>query len=109
MVNAAQFREKRMKFVYAAVVIFTLCPALSQAAASAEAKANIITIATPSWDAGKLIAYNIGTKIEKETTFKVNYLPMEGEKIWGELNRPDGVIDIFPDIWTPNQQTFWDE
>ncbi len=76
---------------------------------AAVANGSTVAIALPSWDAGKIIAYDLAALVEENSDFSVEFTEMEGDAIWPELASPDGKIDVFPDIWLPNQQSFFDQ
>ena len=74
----------------------------------AEDKA-VIKIGTPSWDAGAIIAHDIGNLLSEHSDVKIEFVEIEGDIVWQELEDKDGRIDIFSDIWALNQQHFWDK
>lgn len=75
----------------------------------AEEVDDIVHIAVPSWDAGGIIAHNIGKTLTEDFNIEVSYVEIEGDIIWEQLHNDDGSIDIFPDIWLPNQVDFFDD
>lgn len=79
---------------------------LSQAVSAKEA----IRIGIPSWPAGEIIAHNIAEKIEAAgLKYEVSFVDLTDLDHWSELDKDDGAIDIFPDIWMPNHQPNWDQ
>jgi glycine betaine/proline transport system substrate-binding protein len=93
---------------------FTLSTTIASAllALTSITKAEEITsarIAVPSWDAGAIIAHDIGNILNDRHGIAVSFVDIEGEAIWAQLDSEAGSIDIFPDIWLPNQQHFFDK
>ena len=68
-----------------------------------------INIVMPAWDSGRLVASFLGNEIERHFGKKANFLDIPVDEGWVELDDPKGDIDIYPDIWLPNQQTNWSE
>jgi len=69
----------------------------------------VVRIGTPSWDAGAIIARDIGNLLSEHSDVKIEFVDIEGDIVWQELEDKDGQIDIFSDIWALNQQSFWDK
>lgn len=70
---------------------------------------SVVSIALPSWDAGKIIAHDLAALVKDNTDLNVEFVEMEGDVIWAELANENGKIDVFPDIWLPNQQSHFDK
>lgn len=70
----------------------------------------VIRIGIPSWPAGEIIAHNIAEKINSSgLKYEIDFVDLTDVDHWSELDKDNGVIDIFPDIWMPNHQPNWDE
>ena len=66
-----------------------------------------IKIALPSWDGGKFIAYDLANQLEKKFGYVVKFVEIETDSMWVELDKNRGAVDIFPDLWMPNQEHNW--
>ncbi|KAB7613757.1 hypothetical protein F9L33_10320 [Amylibacter sp. SFDW26] len=66
-----------------------------------------VRMVLPSWDGGKYIAYNLAHEIKTVTGRNVEFVTMETDKMWIEMDKDDGEVDIFPDLWMPNQEHNW--
>ena len=75
----------------------------------AHAEVKSVRIALPSWEGGQFIAYDLGKKIKESLGISIEYIEIEGDPMWVELDKDHGQIDIFPDLWMPNQEKNWKE
>ena len=80
----------------AAVSIYSL-PAL----ATEEVK-----IGVPSWTGAQAIAHLLGAVVEMRIGGKVEYVPGNNATIFQAMDQGKGDIDVHPDVWLPNQESF---
>jgi len=66
-----------------------------------------INIVMPAWDSGRLVASFLASEIERNFGRETTFLDIPVDEGWAELDDAKGKIDIYPDIWLPNQQTNW--
>lgn len=95
------------RFNYATFIIIILCGIISPRTHAESISTDVVKIAVPSWDGGQIIAYHLGMQITSKIPVKVEYVSLEGGLLWTELDRDNGRIDIFPDLWMPNQEHGW--
>jgi len=91
-----------MKFSFktaglAAAVSMIALPAL----ASEEVK-----IGVPSWTGAQAIAHLLGSVVETRIGGKVEYVPGNNATIFQAMDQGKGDIDVHPDVWLPNQESF---
>ncbi|MEM8569628.1 MAG: glycine betaine ABC transporter substrate-binding protein [Pseudomonadota bacterium] len=77
--------------------------ALSASAASAQ---ETIMIGEPSWPGARIMANLIGQVIELRLGAEVGYAPGANAVIFAAMDGGRGDIDVHPDVWLPNQQSF---
>ena len=53
------------------------------------------------------IAYHLGAKLDKQFGKSIDYVAIEGDPMRVGLNKDNGKIDVFPDLWMPNQEQNW--
>ncbi len=63
-----------------------------------------VVITEVSWEAGKLIAASIKDIIESSTEVKVDIKLYSTDDSFKEMSLKNGLVDIFPDLWMPNQE-----
>jgi glycine betaine/proline transport system substrate-binding protein len=73
----------------------------------ASAETQMIRIAMPTWDSGKYVAHELAYRLANQFGVQTKFVEIEGDPMWVELNAKDGRIDIFPDLWMPNQEYNW--
>ncbi len=83
-----------------------LSMALSAGAASAQ---DTVMIGEPSWPGARIMANLIGQIIETRLGGEVGYAPGANAVIFAAMHGGRGDIDVHPDVWLPNQQSFVDE
>ena len=81
----------------AAVVSAFALPAL----ASEEVK-----IGVPSWTGAQAIAHVLGHVVETRIGGTVEYVPGHNATIFQAMDQGKGDIDVHPDVWLPNQESF---
>ncbi|WP_299792453.1 glycine betaine ABC transporter substrate-binding protein [uncultured Marivita sp.] len=79
-----------------AVSVFAL-PAL----ASEEVK-----IGVPSWTGAQAIAHVLGEVVTSRIGGQVEYVPGNNATIFQAMDQGKGDIDVHPDVWLPNQESF---
>lgn len=80
--------------------------ALSAGAASAQ---ETVMIGEPSWPGARIMANLIGQVIETRLGGEVGYAPGANAVIFAAMDGGRGDIDVHPDVWLPNQQSFVDQ
>ncbi|MEM8957144.1 MAG: glycine betaine ABC transporter substrate-binding protein [Pseudomonadota bacterium] len=81
---------------------------LAAAATSASAQDKVM-VGEPSWPGAKIMANLIGQVIETRLGGQVDYAPGANAVIFAAMDGGRGDIDVHPDVWLPNQQSFVDE
>lgn len=79
---------------------------LSAGAASAQ---ETVMIGEPSWPGARIMANLIGQVIETRLGGEVGYAPGANAVIFAAMDGGRGDIDVHPDVWLPNQQSFVDQ
>lgn len=79
-----------------AVSIFAL-----PAVASEEVK-----IGVPSWTGAQAIAHVLGHVVQTRIGGQVEYVPGNNATIFQAMDQGKGDIDVHPDVWLPNQESF---
>ena len=80
----------------AAVSIFAL-PAIA---------AEQVKIGVPSWTGAQAIAHLLGAVVEMRIGGEVEYVPGNNATIFQAMGQGKGDIDVHPDVWLPNQESF---
>ena len=83
----------------------TLSAAVSLIAAPAYA-AEEVKIGVPSWTGAQAIAHLLGAVVEMRIGGKVEYVPGNNATIFQAMDQGKGDIDVHPDVWLPNQESF---
>jgi glycine betaine/proline transport system substrate-binding protein len=83
----------------ATVSAFTL-PALA---------AEDVKIGVPSWTGAQAIAYVLGEVVTSRIGGTVDYVPGNNATIFQAMDQGKGDIDVHPDVWLPNQESFTKE
>ena len=68
-----------------------------------------VMIGEPSWPGARIMANLIGQVIETRLGGEVGYAPGANAVIFAAMDGGRGDIDVHPDVWLPNQQSFVDE
>ncbi|MDX1540879.1 MAG: glycine betaine ABC transporter substrate-binding protein, partial [Geminicoccaceae bacterium] len=79
------------------------------AAAGAAQAANDVAIGVPNWPSAKAGATVLKTLAEQEFGASVTLVPGTNPVIFKAMADGDGDIDVHPEVWLPNQQSFVDE
>ncbi|MEM8789394.1 MAG: glycine betaine ABC transporter substrate-binding protein [Pseudomonadota bacterium] len=81
---------------------------LAIAAGTAGAQERVM-IGEPSWPGARIMANLIGQVIETRLGGEVAYAPGANAVIFAAMDGGRGDIDVHPDVWLPNQQSFVDQ
>ncbi|EDQ35074.1 ABC-type proline/glycine betaine transport system, periplasmic component [Hoeflea phototrophica DFL-43] len=84
----------------------TLLTATLLSVISAPALAESVKIGVPSWTGAQAIAHILGTVVENRIGGEVEYVPGNNATIFQAMDQGKGDIDVHPDVWLPNQESF---
>lgn len=84
----------------AAVVSFFALPTLA---------AEEVKIGLPSWTGAQAIGHVLGEIVTSRIGGQVEYVPGNNATIFQAMDQGKGDIDVHPDVWLPNQQSFTDK
>jgi glycine betaine/proline transport system substrate-binding protein len=84
----------------------TLMAATLLSAISAPAFAENVNIGVPSWTGAQAVANVLGAVVEMRMGGTVDYIPGNNATIFQAMDQGKGDIDVHPDVWLPNQQSF---
>ena len=82
-----------------------LAAAVSIAALPALA-AEEVKIGLPSWTGAQAIGHLLGEVVTSRIGGKVEYVPGNNATIFQAMDQGKGDIDVHPDVWLPNQESF---
>ena len=68
-----------------------------------------VKIGVPSWTGAQAIAHLLGAVVETRIGGKVEYVPGNNATIFQAMDQGKGDIDVHPDVWLPNQESFTKE
>ncbi len=86
--------------------LFTSAFALSMAGA---ASAEEVKIGAPAWTGAQAIAHLIAEIVETRMGGEAELVPGNNASIFQAMGQGKGDIDVHPDVWLPNQQSFTDK
>ena len=84
---------------------FGLAAAVSIGALPALA-AEEVKIGLPSWTGAQAIGHLLGEVVTSRIGGKVEYVPGNNATIFQAMDQGKGDIDVHPDVWLPNQESF---
>ncbi|MEO9826287.1 MAG: glycine betaine ABC transporter substrate-binding protein [Paracoccaceae bacterium] len=84
---------------------FVLASAVSVLAVPAFA-AEEVKIGVPSWTGAQAIAHVLGNIVETRIGGTVEFVPGNNATIFQAMDQGKGDIDVHPDVWLPNQESF---
>ena len=84
----------------AAAVSFFALPAFA---------AEEVKIGLPSWTGAQAIGHVLGEIVTSRIGGQVEYVPGNNATIFQAMDQGKGDIDVHPDVWLPNQQSFTDK
>ena len=73
---------------------------------SAPAIAEEVKIGVPSWTGAQAIAHVLGEIVSSRIGGTVEYVPGNNATIFQAMDQGKGDIDVHPDVWLPNQESF---
>ena len=76
------------------------------AAMSVPAIAEDVKIGVPSWTGAQAMAHLLGAVVEMRIGGPVDYVPGNNATIFQGMDQGKGDIDVHPDVWLPNQESF---
>ena len=76
------------------------------AAMSFPALAEDVKIGVPSWTGAQAMAHLLGAVVEMRIGGTVDYVPGNNATIFQGMDQGKGDIDVHPDVWLPNQESF---
>lgn len=65
-----------------------------------------VNIGVPSWTGAQAIAYVLGEVVTSRIGGEVEYVPGNNATIFQAMDQGKGDIDVHPDVWLPNQESF---
>ncbi len=65
-----------------------------------------VKIGVPSWTGAQAIVHVLGNVVETRIGGKVDYVPGNNATIFQAMDQGKGDIDVHPDVWLPNQESF---
>ena len=84
---------------------FGLAAAVSVLALPALASEKV-AIGVPSWTGAQAIAHVLGEVVQSRIGGEVEYVPGNNATIFQAMDQGKGDIDVHPDVWLPNQESF---
>lgn len=79
---------------------------LFASAASMASAAEKVAIGVPSWTGAQAIAHLISTVVTDRIGGEVEMVPGNNATIFQAMDQGKGDIDVHPDVWLPNQESF---
>lgn len=73
---------------------------------SAPVLAEEVKIGVPSWTGAQAIAHVLGEIVTSRIGGTVEYVPGNNATIFQAMDQGKGDIDVHPDVWLPNQESF---
>ncbi|MEM6617658.1 MAG: glycine betaine ABC transporter substrate-binding protein [Pseudomonadota bacterium] len=84
----------------------TFVSAAALTAFCAPAFAEEVAIGVPSWTGAQAIAHVLGEVVTSRIGGTVEYVPGNNATIFQAMGQGNGDIDVHPDVWLPNQESF---
>jgi len=84
------------------VLMIFVCWSLSVSVASAEK----VNIGVPNWTGAKAVAHLLQAVIVDRMGGQAELVPGNNASIFQAMDAGKGDIDVHPDVWLPNQQSF---
>jgi len=91
-----------MKTTFKSLLAATAMGALALPALAAEE----VKIGLPSWTGAQAIGHVLGEIVTSRIGGKVEYVPGNNATIFQAMDQGKGDIDVHPDVWLPNQESF---
>ncbi len=90
------------------MLISAVC-ALALTTSSAALAAEKVNIGAPAWTGAQAIAHLIQEIVVSRIGGEANLVPGNNAAIFAAMDAGKGDIDVHPDVWLPNQQSFTDK
>ena len=90
------------------ILISAVC-ALAVTTSSAALAAEKVNIGAPAWTGAQAIAHLIQEIVVSRIGGEANLVPGNNAAIFAAMDAGKGDIDVHPDVWLPNQQSFTDK
>jgi glycine betaine/proline transport system substrate-binding protein len=84
----------------------TIISAAILSAVCVPAFAEEVKIGVPSWTGAQAIAHVLGEVVTSRIGGSVEYVPGNNATIFQAMDQGKGDIDVHPDVWLPNQESF---
>lgn len=68
-----------------------------------------VVVGQPSWPGAQIISHVLAEVIRNDLGGEVDFAPGDNAVIFEAMHGGRGDIDVHPDVWLPNQQSFTDE
>lgn len=91
-----------MKKILKSLAFATAVSVITTTAMAAEK----VAIGVPSWTGAQAIAHVLGAVVEMRIGGEVEYVPGNNATIFQAMDQGKGDIDVHPDVWLPNQESF---
>lgn len=91
-----------MKRTFKSLLTATAMSALALPALAAEE----VKIGLPSWTGAQAIGHVLGEIVTSRIGGTVEYVPGNNATIFQAMDQGKGDIDVHPDVWLPNQESF---
>ena len=80
--------------------------ALSMSVSTAAMAAEKVNIGAPAWTGAQAIAHLIQEIVVSKIGGEANLVPGDNAAIFAAMDASKGDIDVHPDVWLPNQESF---
>lgn len=87
----------------------TLLASAMASVVCAPAFAEEVSIGVPTWTGAQAIAHVLGEIVQSRIGGTVEYVPGNNATIFQAMDQGEGDIDVHPDVWLPNQESFTKE
>jgi len=91
---------------YLATVMFSFGVLLTPHAHAVDAMDNRVAIGVPTWAGAQAIANVLKVVITQSIGAEVELVPGTNATIFQAMDQGKGGIDVHPDVWLPNQESF---
>lgn len=87
-------------------IISAVCATAIAVFASPAFSAEKVNIGTPSWTGAQAIAHLLQAVVVERIGGEANLVPGNNATIFQAMDQGKGDIDVHPDVWLPNQESF---
>lgn len=95
-----------MKNIMKKNIVMTLTAAMLSVSAAPALAAEKVNIGEPSWVGAKAIAHLIQAVVTERIGGEAQLVPGNNAAIFQAMDAGKGDIDVHPDVWLPNQESF---